>query len=56
LAAGDLLIFDNWSLQHGRPALDRATRRYIQRVSVADVGGGDMLPGFLDPDAMGKRS
>lgn len=49
---GDLLIFDNWSVQHGRPALDRCTRRHIQRVSVADVGGGDMLPGFLDPDAM----
>lgn len=53
---GDLLIFDNWSLQHGRPALDRSTRRHIQRVSVADVGGGDMLPGFLDPDAMATSS
>ncbi len=53
---GDLLIFDNWSLQHGRPSLDSATRRHIQRVSVTDVGGGDMLPGFLDPDAMGSSS
>jgi taurine dioxygenase len=51
---GDLLMFDNWSLQHGRPALDRSTRRHIQRVSVADIGGGDMLPGFLNPDAMGS--
>lgn len=49
---GDLLIFDNWTLQHGRPSLEFATTRHIQRVSVADVGGGDMLPGFLDPDAM----
>ncbi len=49
---GDLLIFDNWALQHGRPSLDRATTRLIQRVSVADVGGGDMLPGFLDTEAM----
>ena len=49
---GDLLIFDNWTVQHGRPSLESATTRHIQRVSVADVGGGDMLPGFLDPDAM----
>jgi alpha-ketoglutarate-dependent taurine dioxygenase len=49
---GDLLIFDNWTVQHGRPSLESATTRHIQRVSVADVGGDDMLPGFLDPDAM----
>ncbi len=49
---GDLLIFDNWSIQHGRPPLDGCTRRHIQRVSIADVGGADMLPGFLDPEAM----
>jgi taurine dioxygenase len=47
-ATGDLLIWDNLSLQHGRAALDNLGQRSLQRVSVADVGGGDMLPGFLN--------
>ena len=46
-STGDLLIWDNLALQHGRPALNDLGRRNLQRVSVADVGGGDMLPGFL---------
>ena len=45
---GDLLIWDNLALQHGRPGLDTIGRRALQRVSVADVGGDDMLPGFLN--------
>jgi alpha-ketoglutarate-dependent taurine dioxygenase len=47
---GDILIWDNLSLQHGRSAIPKSARRRLQRVSVADVGGADMLPGFLKLD------
>lgn len=47
---GDLLIWDNLALQHGRPGLDHLSRRRLQRVTVADVSGEDMLPQYIKLD------
>lgn len=44
---GDLVIWDNHAVQHGRPALDKVTTRHLQRMSVSDVPGVDMLPEYL---------
>jgi taurine dioxygenase len=44
---GDLLIWDNLILQHGRPEFKSVTTRRLQRVSVADVGGDEMIPNFI---------
>ena len=44
---GDLVVWDNWSVQHGRPSLAKVTRRYLQRMSVSDVPGVEMLPDYL---------
>jgi taurine dioxygenase len=47
---GDLLIWDNLQLQHGRPGLENLTRRHLQRVTVADVSGADMIPQYIKLD------
>jgi alpha-ketoglutarate-dependent taurine dioxygenase len=47
---GDLLIWDNLALQHGRPGLEHLSRRRLQRVTVADVSGEDMLPQYIKLD------
>jgi taurine dioxygenase len=47
-SVGDLLIWDNLILQHGRPNLQNITRRRLQRVSVADVGGDEMFPNGME--------
>ena len=51
-AVGDILIFDNLMLQHGRPYAGNMSRRVLQRVSVADVPAHDMLPAFLDESGL----
>lgn len=52
---GDLVIWDNHAVQHGRPALDGVSKRDLQRMSVSDVSGYDMLPEYLSgqPAKMG---
>lgn len=47
---GDLVIWDNLALQHGRPGLERLSRRHLQRVTVADVSGADMIPQYIKLD------
>jgi alpha-ketoglutarate-dependent taurine dioxygenase len=47
---GDLVIWDNLALQHGRPGLEHLSRRRLQRVTVADVSGEDMLPHHIKLD------
>ena len=47
---GDLVIWDNLTLQHGRPGLEQLSRRHLQRVTVADVSGTDMLPHYIKLD------
>jgi taurine dioxygenase len=44
---GDLVIWDNLAVQHGRPGLDKVTARHLQRMSVSDVPGVEMLPDYL---------
>lgn len=44
---GDIVIWDNHAVQHGRPPLEKATARHLQRMSVSDVSGVDMLPDYL---------
>ena len=44
---GDLVIWDNHAVQHGRPALEHVTARHLQRMSVSDVPGVYMLPEYL---------
>ena len=44
---GDLVIWDNWAVQHGRPGLETVSARHLQRMSVSDVPGVDMLPAYL---------
>ena len=47
---GDLVIWDNLALQHGRPGLEHLSKRHLQRVTVADVSGEDMLPHYIKLD------
>jgi taurine dioxygenase len=42
--AGDLLLWDNIALQHGRPEIAARARRRLQRAVVADLDLWDMLP------------
>jgi taurine dioxygenase len=51
-SVGDILIFDNLMLQHGRPYAGKMSRRVLQRVSIADVPAHDMLPEFLDESGL----
>jgi taurine dioxygenase len=44
---GDLVIWDNHAVQHGRPSLEKVTARHLQRMSVSDVPGVEMLPNYL---------
>lgn len=44
---GDIVIWDNHAVQHGRPPLDKVTVRHLQRMSVSDVSGIHMLPEYL---------
>ncbi len=44
---GDLVIWDNHAVQHGRPSLKTVTARHLQRMSVSDVSGVHMLPDYL---------
>jgi taurine dioxygenase len=41
---GDLLVWDNLALQHGRPAFPRAEARTLQRVTIAERGTYDLVP------------
>lgn len=45
---GDLLIWDNYALQHGRADLEGVTRRRLQRASVARRSMMEQLPQFFD--------
>jgi taurine dioxygenase len=47
---GDIVLWDNLMLQHGRRDLHRATRRRLQRVSVAECSPVDMFPTFIPGD------
>lgn len=55
---GDLVIWDNRAVQHGRPSLRSVSARYLQRMSVSDVSGVDMLPAYLTglPARLGPAS
>lgn len=50
--AGDLVIWDNWRLQHGRPALENVTRRTLQRAVVARQSLYEQIPDFRPGDPM----
>lgn len=41
---GDLLIWDNLALQHGRPSLEGCTPRRLQRVTLATKSFGELCP------------
>jgi taurine dioxygenase len=47
---GDLVIWDNILLQHGRPALDGVVRRKLQRVVVAERSLYEQVPDFRPGD------
>lgn len=48
---GDFIMWDNFCLQHGRPALDKVTRRVLQRATVARVSQMEQVEGFRRVDA-----
>jgi taurine dioxygenase len=41
---GDLVIWDNLALQHGRPSLEGCTPRRLQRVTLATKSFGELCP------------
>jgi alpha-ketoglutarate-dependent taurine dioxygenase len=45
---GDLLVWDNIGLQHGRRAVDGVSRRRLQRASVAERSLLEQVPDFFE--------
>jgi len=45
-AVGDLLLWDNISLQHGRPAFDLAESRTLQRVTLGEYTPAELVEGL----------
>jgi len=50
---GDLVMWDNWRIQHARPPLKNVTRRKLQRAVVAKLSLYEQFPDFRPGDAMG---
>lgn len=48
--SGDLVIWDNYALQHGRPDLAGVARRRLQRACVADHDFAELCPDFNSSD------
>lgn len=48
---GDLLIWDNIAVQHGRPAPPRDVARTMRRVTMAERSVFDLVPGFAEARA-----
>jgi taurine dioxygenase len=48
---GDLLIWDNIAVQHGRPAPPRHIPRTMRRVTMAEHSVFDLVPGFAEARA-----
>ncbi len=51
-SVGDFVLYDNLTLQHARPDLNRMKVRRLQRMSVADVSADEMLAEFLDKSGL----
>jgi taurine dioxygenase len=50
-APGDLVVWDNLALQHGRPANPNAVRRSLRRVAMHTVSTADLIAGTgFDPE------
>jgi taurine dioxygenase len=49
---GDLVIWDNMALQHGRPALDKVDKRSLRRIGVAEKELLELCPDFARDDAV----
>ena len=45
-AVGDLLLWDNISLQHGRPAFDLSESRTLQRVTLGEYTPAELVKGL----------
>lgn len=51
--AGDLVLWDNIALQHGRPAWDRTEARTMQRVALGNYTAVELVPNL--PELLGRR-
>ena len=45
---GDLIVWDNVALQHGRPAINGVRRRMLQRASVAERSLLEQIPDYFE--------
>lgn len=50
---GDLVLWDNVALQHGRPAWDRAEARTMQRVALGNYTAVELVPNL--PELLARR-
>jgi len=48
---GDLVVWDNIAVQHGRPAPPRHVPRTMRRVTMAEHSVFDLVPGFAEARA-----
>ena len=48
---GDLVVWDNIAVQHGRPAPPRHEPRTMRRVTMAEYSVFDLVPGFAEARA-----
>jgi taurine dioxygenase len=48
---GDLVLWDNIAVQHGRPAPPRHAARTMRRVTMAERSVFDLVPGFAEARA-----
>jgi taurine dioxygenase len=46
-AAGDVIVWDNLALQHGRRANPNSVRRSLRRVALNDVSNDEMVAGTV---------
>jgi taurine dioxygenase len=54
-AVGDLVIWDNIAIQHGRPSPPRHAPRTLRRVTMANRDVFDLVPGFTEARAALRR-
>ncbi len=45
---GDLVLWDNIALHHGRPAFDRSARRTLQRVALGNYTAAELVPNLSE--------
>jgi taurine dioxygenase len=56
-AVGDLVVWDNLMLQHGRPGNPNTVRRSLRRVAMSEVTTADLIAGTgFDPRVRAERS